>query len=61
MQMEMEAGGKMYVVPNYLPFSGHTGISVILKPAYFLRPRFFDLFVAMCNHMDDISAIKSPR
>ncbi|SLM37953.1 BTB/POZ-like [Lasallia pustulata] len=34
MQMEMEAGGKL----------------------------FFDLFVAMCNHMDDItSATKSPR
>ncbi|MCJ1409107.1 hypothetical protein MMC19_003185 [Ptychographa xylographoides] len=34
LQMEMEAGGKM----------------------------FFDLFVSLCNHMDDISAIaKSPR
>lgn len=38
MQMEMEAGGKMYALPNFLPFSGHIGISVILKLAYFLRP-----------------------
>ncbi|GAB7355109.1 hypothetical protein MBLNU459_g5687t2 [Dothideomycetes sp. NU459] len=33
MQMEMEAGGKM----------------------------FFDLFVAMVNHLDDVSSLKSPR
>lgn len=26
------------------------------------RDRFFDLFVAMCNHMDDMAALaKSPR
>lgn len=64
MQMEMEAGGKMYVVPSESPpfllrpywYFSHTKAKPI-----FSATRFFDLFVAMCNHMDDISAIKSPR
>lgn len=48
MQMEMEVGGsKLCAVinPLYLTF----------EPVYLLiRFRFFDLFVAMCNHVDDI-------
>ena len=48
MQMEMEIGGsKLYVLS-------------ITKPVDLLTcsPRFFDLFVAMCNHVDDIVDIR---
>lgn len=46
--------GICFPSPGILVFS-HT------KASLFSPSRFFDLFVAMCNHMDDISAIKSPR
>ena len=51
MQVEMEVGGKL---SEHMP----TLLSLALANQY----RFFDLFVAMVNHMDDITSIaKSPR
>ncbi len=53
MQMEMEIGGSKLYVP--------------LEPIRYMReansvfPRFFDLFVAMCNHVDDIVDIGNNR
>ncbi|KAI4251011.1 MAG: hypothetical protein LQ352_005129, partial [Teloschistes flavicans] len=49
MQMEMETGGKMYVFTNF-PESLRDA-SELMKE----KNRFFDLFVAICNHMDDMA------
>ena len=48
MQMEMEIGGSKLLVRF---------ISILII-SLMGNPRFFDLFVAMCNHVDDIVEIR---
>lgn len=56
MQAEMEAGGKLCVVFTLL----QKGERILRSWQLSIYNRFFDLFVAMCNHMDDIQS-RSPR
>ncbi len=53
MQMEMEIGGSKL----YVPVPIHANCRSLIAPL----SRFFDLFVAMCNHVDDIVDIGNNR